>query len=772
MRISIITPSKSMQLELKSQPVKLQSPFALIEIQLDFGEQCDLIVGKKVFNYLPGFNQFHLDFSSKNLETIKVKGKEAVIVLQFACASGHPIDERSIENLMHFRNSLKVLPVTKSGKIHVLDLLHAIDLGELTLLSVQKPLTGYDNKLLFDKLESALTQKVKAICSSPKQGIKTEELVQDVSLVKRINTNTLSHLSSHTEHWKARTLNGLVPKRLKADIIEDEINIYENLFFKMAIDDIANFTTNQILALKEAKRTNQNAIDWEAYGAKINDYRRGSLLQKLLPGRDASELSRQNKVFDDTLNRWMCVSKILVSIRSSVFYRKIDGKKRISKTIHLTNILKNDQRYKALYDVWCLVQKEKQKEQQEKEGASNDLTNVVENYYATYATIALIYSMSLLEIEFVNESTFNVDQNGKVNIDAVAFDERFAYKITNSENQYGYNCVYIGIEEKVDVAISVPDECSLSTEMFVGLEDVVTFGEEDLKLHFHKKPDSSETGALRSVLHKQQSDVRKMSPQQKYLYQKTTDAWNTFLDDVVSNTNLHDPRQRKLCVSPILFEVQADSTIIEKFTEELFITTEEYICYLLPHTFEKFKEIKKQHLLRRLLNYGEAYTSEDNEGWKNYKISVLPVTQIDIGSIQRLMKFISLHRSKLTMELGGASPVHCPLCGSMHIRKLDASSWKCDDPKCGIEWGETRCTKGCKEYFHWIRPDSELSRNEFGCNSECELILKKESLFDRFIITDFEFEESSDGSITAYPICPKCGARRFKPHRFSDTYVV
>lgn len=37
MRISIITPSKSMQLELKSQPVKLQSPFALIEIQLDFG---------------------------------------------------------------------------------------------------------------------------------------------------------------------------------------------------------------------------------------------------------------------------------------------------------------------------------------------------------------------------------------------------------------------------------------------------------------------------------------------------------------------------------------------------------------------------------------------------------------------------------------------------------------------------------------------------------------------------------------------------------------
>lgn len=761
MRISIITPSGKTQLELKNQPVKLRSPFALLEIQLDSGEQCDLSVGKRVISYQAGVNQFHLDLSPKNSATVKMIGCGIVCILQISCVGGNQIDDRSIENLIYFCNSLSVLPTNKSGQIHVLDLLHAINTGKITLLRVQKPLTGYDNKSLLDKLESALTQKVRAICSSPKQGIRSEELVQDVSLVKRINTNTLSHLASHTEHWKSRNLNGLVPKRLKADIIEDEINIYENLFFKMAIDDIADFTTRQILSIKEARRTNQNAKDWEAYGDKINDRGRREILQKLLFVNDSTELSDQNKIFDDTLLRWMKVSKILVSIRSSAFYRKINGKKRISKTIHLTNILKNDQRYKALYDVWCFVQKEKQKEQQEKKGISNDLTSVVENYYATYSDIALLYAMNLLGIVFTNESTFNVDDHGKLRIYATAHDGRFSYSIKNQDNEYGFNRLCVDMEECVDIAMSVPEECILNKEVFDGLEDIVTFNSAENKLHFHKRPESNEVTLLRGLLHKPQSEVRKMPQTEKHIYQKVNDAWNLFLDEVASSSKLHDPRSRRLYVSPVLFDVQADSAIIEKFTDELFSRRDEYVCYLLPHTFERYKDLKNQQLLRRLLNYGEAFSASDNDSWKNYKTSVLPITQIDIGSIQRLMKFISIHRSILTMELEAAAPIHCPVCGSKHIRQLDANSWKCVNADCGIEWGETRCTKGCKEYFYWIRPGSDLSRNEFDCNSECELILKKDSLFDRYIITDFEFEVTASGMLKPYPVCPKCGTRRF-----------
>lgn len=78
----------------------------------------------------------------------------------------------------------------------------------------------------------------------------------------------------------------------------------------------------------------------------------------------------------------------------------------------------------------------------------------------------------------------------------------------------------------------------------------------------------------------------------------------------------------------------------------MFLANSEYVCYLFPHTFERYKEINNPKMLRRLLNYGEASDSSECDIWKNHRVAVLPVTQIDIGSIQRLMKFISIHRSK------------------------------------------------------------------------------------------------------------------------------
>jgi hypothetical protein len=211
-------------------------------------------IDKKRFVCENGIKHVPVVANPKYHSTVQIKTKDTIANLQFQAAYTMAIEERETENLMHFQNSLKSLNSYSENKWLLSDLFASIESGRITLLSVTKPLTGYDNKSLLDKLESALSQKVKAICSSPKQGIRTDELVQDVSMVKRINTNTLNHLASHTEHWKARTLSGLIPKRLRADIIEDEINIYENLFFKMAIDDIADYTSKQMSSLQLEKR--------------------------------------------------------------------------------------------------------------------------------------------------------------------------------------------------------------------------------------------------------------------------------------------------------------------------------------------------------------------------------------------------------------------------------------------------------------------------------------------------------------------------------------
>ena len=375
MKISLISSGNIRDLELKNQKIELSSLRGILELTLGPEETAHIVVNNsEEENLSEGTHQFYSVFNNEKKCAVRIRSISGgrVVSVQYTLYQpfGAKIEEHSIGNLMHFTESAS--SVVGEGCSLEDVFFQAFDSGRITLLSIVQPLTGYDNLNLINNLQSTISQKVRAICSSPKQGTRVEELVQDVSLVKRINTNALSHLSSHTEHWKARTLSGLIPKRLRADIIEDEINIYENLFFKMAIDDISDYVTAEILSLQKSMEKNSIAIDWERYGNVINDYRRGELIAKLTRGKDASFLNEENHQFAEILDEWMKISRILLTIKSSAFYQSIDRNKHISKSIHLTNILKNDQRYKALYDMWCLVQREKQQNKETK-GITGDV---------------------------------------------------------------------------------------------------------------------------------------------------------------------------------------------------------------------------------------------------------------------------------------------------------------------------------------------------------------------------------------------------------------
>lgn len=145
--------------------------------------------------------------------------------------------------------------------------------------------------------------------------------------------------------------------------------------------------------------------------------------------------------------------------------------------------------------------------------------------------------------------------------------------------------------------------------------------------------------------------------------------------------------------------------------------------------------------------------------------SVLPVTQTDVGSIQRLMKLISLQRSVLMMEWQSEQQTKCPICQEDNIHRTAQNSWKCDNLSCGVEWGKTRCTTKCKEWFYWIQPGSDMVKKlrfqDVQCDTPCEAIQMHENIFDRYVITDFEIEpDEGSGNVKIYPICPICGGRR------------
>lgn len=767
MKVSLISSGDIRDLELKNQKIELSSLHGILELTLGSGEIAHIVVNNSEEKDLAeGKHQIYSVFNIERECIVRIRcisgGRSLSVQYTLRQSFGMESDEHAIENLMHFTES--AASVIGEGCSLEYDFFRAIEKGQITLLSIVQPLTGYDNLNLINNLHSALSQKVRAICSCPKQGTRIEELVQDVSLVKRINTNTLSHLSSHTEHWKARTLSGLIPKRLRSDIIVDEINIYENLFFKMAIDDISDYVSAEILSLQKSMEKNSIAIDWERYGNVVNDYRRGELIAKLTQGKDVSSLKEENGRFDEILSKWMKISRILLTIKSSAFYQSIDRSKHISKSIHLTNILKNDQRYKALYDMWCLVQREKQQDKETK-GITGSISQSPSIFYSNYTCAAFLYSMHLLGISFSKESALSL-KDGGMQVKAFGTDSTCRYHIQSEWNSYRELELNVTIEEKLEVVFELP-KCGTTDFPWKTVADFMRI--EGNNAIFYRKPSPIEKNSIYALCQKPQSAVRQMPADRQISYKNTLRVWREWVDLVLCNPRLRDPGQKSIAIRPHFIESEADKKRIFELSDMLFEEASENVrtAFLLPTEWIDYREIADSRALRRLLNFGDSFEEIDEDEVKNYRISVLPVTQTDVGSIQRLMKLISLQRSVLTMEWQSDLQTTCPICQKNNIHKMEQNSWKCDNPYCGVEWGKTRCTTKCKNWFYWIQPGSDMVKKlciqDIQCDTPCEAIQMHESIFDRYVITDFEIEDDAGtGNVKMYPICPICGGRRNK----------
>jgi hypothetical protein len=65
-------------------------------------------------------------------------------------------------------------------------------------------------------------------CARPKAYLKTDTARVYVSQARRIPARATSYLAAHTEDWERPTLRSVRPKRVLAEVREDDLDIYEN----------------------------------------------------------------------------------------------------------------------------------------------------------------------------------------------------------------------------------------------------------------------------------------------------------------------------------------------------------------------------------------------------------------------------------------------------------------------------------------------------------------------------------------------------------------
>lgn len=767
MRLFLIQGDDKQLLQLKDQTIVLDNPRSFFQIDVAKNESCEVIVDKRKY-YFDKSSGYVSAYSDKENSIIRFVCSDKKFEVRIRMLGIKEFSLKSMQNLIYFATSVRSL-MNGEKTFAVEDLLNSISNGKISLLSIVKPLTGYDNKELVSKIQDELSQKIRSICSEPKKGTRIEELVQDVSLVKRINSSTLSHLASHTEHWKSRTLSGLIPNRLKSEIIEDKIDIYENLFFKMAIDEIYRFTKDQIDNLKKAESEIQKQLDFNKYGEQLLDYRRSEIWQAITNGKDVESGENDKKIYRDARGEWLKVYGTLETIKNSIFYKSIDTvkAKRIGRHIFQTNILKNDQRYKALYDIWRLVCAEEHKQKQEQQGASDDLIKSIDKFYNLYVVTCLLFAMRLIGLEIKKESFIQIDDNNELYVNVVASDALFAYTITTSYNYLGKTVYTLEIKEFVNKQYDVPSNCVellLETDLSKITNKIYCIKGEENVLFVRNRLSQQEQAELRKIANVSHSELTRMNRSERVAFDRRKKSWDEFINRIASDENLREPMVVKLDIYPLFLQYDENEKDVNLLASKLFSTktNDNNIIYCMPVNIMDHKTFKEESL-RMILNHGESFYFDQSKDWKDYKISTFPILQTDFSSTQRFMKLISVHRAKLLMTIEEKECEHCPICYSYNIKQEEGDMWRCQDDNCGVRFGTTKCVHGCGCSYQWIKPSVELKPdtvNKLVDGSPLQKVLDKESIFDRLIITDFEFEKIAKEP-KMYPICPKCGKRRF-----------
>ena len=691
--------------------------------------------------------------------SVRTKNGFAKYVLQLENVKDS--DDEDILNLYKFVDQMAAnFMIGKSYP--VVDLYKAIKEDRVSLIIEKTPFVGYDDQSLLKKISETVPM-VMDICSHPKQSLRTEEAVLDVNLVKRINSRTMDHLSSHSEHWKARTLNGLTPNRLRADIFEDEINIYENLFFRMAVDDILKYIHRQVTSIEKTIQQNDNAIDWNAYGNTLYDYKRMRIFKQLLPDYDVNERKDTNISLENLLLQWRKLEKHFSTVEASQFYRSIDRKKHISRNIKPTNILKKDSRYNALYRLWCEIQRQIVIEQQD----SRDIVGAEEiclsDCYSMYVVVLLLYVFKLMECSVDETSAFTLQEDGGLFVEASFSSENMSYHVASKKNAYGTLEVNIKYMEKLDFVFGIPDEIhTLLKDIYKVLPKSAEIDEHENNLIFHADPSPDEKKTLKNVFHLGNAAKKGMSKEEARRKDDADSVWRQALEDYFASGAIRKAHSEEIRIIPQFVSIAPVENAVEKYTKTEFDSVSGKTIFTLPIDIGEYRGfVKSDRLLNRMLNYGEKYSEEDADAWGDYKVGMIPIAQTEINSAQRLMKLISIHGSRLQIRWQTENVV-CPICGSKDCSEESKDSWKCNNPECGVLFGITKHDKekgGCGASYEWTRPYVSIKNKDIPTDDHMELLLKKELIFDRLTITDFELKKQTDGNVRYIPICPKCGKR-------------
>lgn len=202
-------------------------------------------------------------------------------------------------------------------------------------------------------IEGAL-QSIEQIVRNPRKFIAESDLILDVAKVRRINTRTVRHLTTHSQFVQNIDKKGEVtPKKLLTVEMDEDIAIYENRFICALINRLIKFVEQRYKDLNgkidNFEQTNVCVQSEFEYG--ISRFKCNINLQVQEPPESSEEASKN----EDLFNRVETIRRRLRVLQTTEFMKKLNKAKPVRPPIQKTNLLMKNVDYNNCYKLWLFV---------------------------------------------------------------------------------------------------------------------------------------------------------------------------------------------------------------------------------------------------------------------------------------------------------------------------------------------------------------------------------------------------------------------------------
>ncbi len=278
-------------------------------------------------------------------------------------------------------------------------------------------------KTFVDVLEAAYPAFSKIIID-PKRSLKYENDIVLVEKAKKINSESIRHLSSHTQFIRDIKDDNVVPSKILTTYAEEELEIYENRMFKTLVNRICKFLEIRIELMKKNIESYQTDEITYNNNVKLGKNDLDVVVSVKYRKQLVDDISITKKLYDRLIN----LKEAYEGIRLSNFVQSLKNAKDVVPPLLKTNIIMHNPDFKVIYNTWVFLDRYNvlAYDVDIKENDHEDDTDSVLNDFEKIATLAVsdfLYYRSLDGFDF---KTFKSKKLKNPKID----------KILSRENEY------------------------------------------------------------------------------------------------------------------------------------------------------------------------------------------------------------------------------------------------------------------------------------------------------------------------------------------------